>query len=151
MRPLFLRCLILLGLASAASAQTTYEYTRAATEQGDLPLLLDFYPGGESCTAPRPTVIYIHGGGFRSGSRRAAVNKGIAQDFSAAGINLVSISYRLHGDNPVPGQAYLTMLSNAWDVSAQENYPGQVRNAIAAFEDATAALHYIVANAARIA
>lgn len=59
------------------------------------PLLLDFYaPTGDSATA-RPVVVWIHGGGFVSGTRTDGQIPRLARSLALRGYVSVSISYRL--------------------------------------------------------
>ena len=46
-------------------------YSQAATENGPMTLALDFYATQGACTAPRPTMVMIHGGGFKTGDRNS--------------------------------------------------------------------------------
>lgn len=77
-----------------------------STVTGFRPLRLDLYrlAGG----APKPLVIYIHGGGWVAGHTRAA---GAIADFPAAlaalareGFAVASLEYRLAGEAPHPAQ-----------------------------------------------
>ena len=52
---------------------------------------------------PAPLVIFIHGGGFRNGSRKQA-NPRVAQAFLRQGISFASIDYRLTDKGPYPMQ-----------------------------------------------
>lgn len=132
-----------------AHAQSTYEYANSVTQQGQVALSLDFYSGGQMCDKPRPTAIFIHGGGFRGGNRDHATKRGIAQAFTQSGINLASISYRLNADKPVLESDYLRLFEMTVATNPKEKYPGQIRNAFAAFEDTSKAINYIIANADR--
>jgi len=46
-------------------------YTQAATENGPMTLALDFYAPKGACTVQRPTMVMIHGGGFKTGDRNS--------------------------------------------------------------------------------
>ncbi len=54
---------------------------------------------------PVPLVLYIHGGGFRSGDKRS-LNAGEAKSFLDAGFSIAAINYRLTNTAPAPA-AYL--------------------------------------------
>lgn len=51
--------------------------------------------------SPTPLVIFIHGGGFRSGSKRSIRAESIAR-FQKAGLSVASIQYRLSDTGPYP-------------------------------------------------
>ena len=76
-------------------------YTQAATENGPMTLALDFYAPKGACTAPRPTMVMIHGGGFKTGDRNSRRWKEFAVSFGEQGWNSISLSYRLDKDVPV--------------------------------------------------
>ncbi|MBC8471228.1 MAG: alpha/beta hydrolase [Planctomycetes bacterium] len=61
--------------------------------------VLDFYKAGSD--KPTPVVLYIHGGGFRGGSKKT-VNQGVLKELLAAGISVVAIEYRFVADKPLP-------------------------------------------------
>jgi len=77
------------------------EFTQAATESGSRPLLLDIYQADTSCDANRPTVLFVHGGGFVSGDKANPNVLALSEAVNERGLNLVSIQYRLFGDAPV--------------------------------------------------
>ncbi len=49
---------------------------------------------------PTPLVLYIHGGGFKSGDKRPASG---VREFNAAGWSVAAINYRLTDEHPAPG------------------------------------------------
>ena len=60
-------------------------------------LLMDVYtPTGDTVTA-RPAIVFIHGGGFRGGSKANDVTD--ATEYAERGFVTVSINYRLDKDN----------------------------------------------------
>lgn len=79
---------------------------------------LDFYRPKGSNTEVLPIVIYIHGGGWRSGSKgNALITKTYGPLFISHHTAVASIDYRLHSKNPYPDQnndvaCALTYLSN---------------------------------------
>ncbi|AOL93286.1 alpha/beta hydrolase [Porphyrobacter sp. LM 6] len=121
-------------------------YGTGITQAGSIPLFVDIYRPQASCDAPRPTVVYVHGGGFVGGTRKGGNVEAIAQELAARGINLLSISYRLQGDNPVISSEFAQFerdfqLLNTTEPSAR------VTAFTAAVEDATKALRWAVDNA----
>lgn len=124
------------------------QYGSGATVSGSIPLLLDVYQPNQVCTAPRPTIMYVHGGGFISGSRRNENVDAIAGDLTALGINLLSIDYRLQGDNPAtsPGFAEFERDFQALRTTQPAT---QVTAFVAAVEDAVSALKWAQTNAAQ--
>ncbi len=90
---------------------------------GFRPLIVDLYlPAG---TAPRPLIIYIHGGGWVGGHTRhsgaLADFPGVLARLASEGFVVASLEYRLSGEAPFP----------------------------AALQDARAALRFLRANAAK--
>ena len=61
--------------------------------------VIDFYKAESD--SPTPLVVYIHGGGFRGGSKKS-LNQGALQELLAAGISVAAIQYRLVPDYPLP-------------------------------------------------
>jgi dienelactone hydrolase len=72
------------------------QYGSALDAQGvPVPLHLDLYrPAGDTQTR-RPAVVWVHGGGFTSGSKTAANVVDAANTFARLGYVAVSINYRL--------------------------------------------------------
>ena len=107
---------------------------------------LDIYQPSDICDVPRPTVFFVHGGGFRSGDK---VGNAVSDRAGASldnGFNFVSINYRLEGDNPVLAPEFQAI----YDDLAVQDPPSDPdnRNAeIAAIEDSVDALNFLVANA----
>lgn len=82
---------------AATTAQTGIQYGAAVPFGGSLPtpLLLDLYePAGDTASA-RPTLVWIHGGGFVSGTRTDGQIPRLARSMALRGYVSVSISYRL--------------------------------------------------------
>ncbi|CAN5344050.1 hypothetical protein BH11ACT2_BH11ACT2_02370 [soil metagenome] len=80
-----------------------------ATVLGFRPLALDLHlPETASADAPVPVIVFVHGGGWRRGSRSTMVpNVDSSQSFDrivAAGFCLASIDYRLSGEAHFPAQ-----------------------------------------------
>ena len=122
------------------------EFTQAATQSGSLPLLLDIYQPDSSCTENRPTVLFVHGGGFVSGDKTSSDIIRLAEAVNERDFNFVSIQYRLFGDGPVlsaPFQAIsdeflpLTPITDRILLDA----------AVAATEDTVTALSWMEENA----
>jgi len=61
--------------------------------------MLDFYQAKSD--KPTPVALYIHGGGFRGGSKKS-VNQRVLNELLAAGISVAAIEYRLVSDKPLP-------------------------------------------------
>lgn len=61
--------------------------------------VLDLYQAKSD--RPAPLALYIHGGGFRGGSKKS-VNQRVLKELLAAGISVAAIQYRLVADKPLP-------------------------------------------------
>jgi predicted esterase len=116
---------------NAVTTTTGVPYGSAVTQGGvTQTLLLDVYrPAGDTATA-RPAIVWIHGGGFRSGSRTSAEIVDQATTFAKKGYLSVSISYRLSTNGCFPPSAEC------------------IEAIIDAREDAQAAVRFLRANAA---
>jgi acetyl esterase/lipase len=121
-------------------------YGSGATTGGAIPLLLDVYRPQLACDAPRPTVVFVHGGGFTGGSRKGANVEAIARELTQRGINLLSISYRLQGDNPVISSEFAAF-ERDFQALNTSSPAAQVTAFSAAVEDAVRALRWAVSNA----
>lgn len=123
---------------ASASEFRTYTYGAGATAKGTRALKLDFYPAQTTCSDLRPTVLMIHGGAFRVGSRSAASLRDIAAHLNARGFNAASMDYRLVRDRPVPTIDIATLKDNSQKAENAAN---------AAIEDTAMALRWIASNA----
>lgn len=126
-----------ISMASASEART-YIYGSGATAEGPLPLKLDFFAAQNACSTLRPTVLMIHGGAFRVGSRSADSLRDIAARLNAHGLNAASMDYRMVRDRPVPSIDIATFKDSAQKETNAAN---------AAFEDTATAMRWIASNA----
>jgi len=55
---------------------------------------------------PTPLVIFYHGGGFRNGDKRAAINVQTLKRLTEMGITVAAANYRLSGTAPFPAQMH---------------------------------------------
>ncbi|GAA5022624.1 hypothetical protein GCM10025734_79070 [Kitasatospora paranensis] len=84
-----------------------FEGLSYALREGFRPLLLDLHvpPAGGG---PAPVVVWIHGGAFLSGDRRhlpeTLTPGSLFEAFTAAGIAVATIDYRLSGEAVFPAQ-----------------------------------------------
>ena len=131
------------------TAEMWHERLKQPAAAGSVDLLLDIYQPEATCTAPRPTIFYVHGGGCILGDKQDSLVAAIAPRVTAAGFNFVSINYRLAGDNPVlspafaeVGQAYID------DGTIAPDAPLYVP-IMASFEDGVTALNWMEDNAAQ--
>src|SRR5262249_14500903 len=84
-----------LGPVAAPPSWKDLPYASVSTSEK-----LDLYtPTG---VGPFPTIVYIHGGGFRIGDKGEAVNKGVVATLVADGYAVATINYRLSGEAPFP-------------------------------------------------
>jgi len=139
-------CALLLGACQGApgftgggsNASYDHIYTYANTQDGSLPLQLNVYQPEGACTAPRPTIVYVHAGSFYIGDRYEGAFRGHARLFTDAGFNFISIDYRLIPDSPQVSDAYRPLILNDSDFTQQQ----YTANA-AAIEDTIAALRWV--------
>jgi len=61
--------------------------------------VLDFYQAKSD--KPTPVAVFIHGGGFRGGSKRN-LNAGTLKELLDAGISVAAVEYRFVSDKPLP-------------------------------------------------
>lgn len=104
MKPLFFVLLgIALGTAVARSAAPEVRVLKnVAFLAPDRAEKLDVYlPPGEAAGAKRPALVWIHGGGWRGGTKDEARAENVCSTAAAAGYVAVSIDYRL-GDGAWP-------------------------------------------------
>ena len=112
---LCLYCLLLQGLCAGCFATDT-------TGEGEL---LKFDVAVPSGPGPYPLILYIHGGGWRSGSRdvfRPLIQRMAQQDYVAA-----TVSYRLAPEHTWPAQIEDVEESLRWLRSHAEEYKIDVR------------------------
>lgn len=105
-------------------------------------LLIDVY---EPVGAPvgRPLMMFIHGGGFRGGSRKGGAGELFGEYFAARGFVAASIDYRLakhHGTIPV---AWTELVNRS--IAEERKNPDQGLAMYPAARDAKAALRWLVA------
>lgn len=103
---LLLPALLAAGLLSSACAQNSS--VRAAKAKPDLANVhygpharnvLDLWKAPSQ--TPTPFVVYIHGGGFRGGSKES-LSPGLLRGLLAAGISVLAINYRLSPEVTFP-------------------------------------------------
>lgn len=86
---------------TAASTRQTTRYCNTADEAQTL----DFYRPKNRNTETLPLIVYVHGGGWHSGSKRSPlIMKVYGQFFIERGLAVASVAYRLNTTNPYPDQ-----------------------------------------------
>jgi acetyl esterase/lipase len=69
---------------------------------GYRPLELDLHlPSGPG---PFPAIVYLHGGGWRRGSRRTTIPADLCESLAGRGFAVASVDYRLSGEARFPAQ-----------------------------------------------
>jgi predicted esterase len=111
----------------SAAAQTYKTHVYSSKDGVDLEL--DFYPAEN----PEATLIFVHGGGFYSGTRKEENIMHFCDSLAQAGINAVNISYRLH----LVGQSF----------HCDQPVENKIRAIEVAAEDILAASEYLLQNA----
>jgi acetyl esterase/lipase len=101
--------------ASPTEVRRAVEY---ATVPGHRPLLLDLHRPATAAVAP--LVVFLHGGGWRLGSRTAFGPTYAEWDpspfarLAAAGLAVASVDYRLSGESTFPAQLDDVTAALAW-------------------------------------
>lgn len=85
---------------------------------------LDIYQPTAKATAPRPVVLFIHGGNWNSGSKDDILYKAIGRRLAKNGFVGVVMSYRLAPQVLVPQQAADCARALAWTVAHIKEYGG---------------------------
>lgn len=123
------------------------EYGKGATTTDDVPLLLDIYQPTDACSANRPTILYLHGGGFIfSKDFDNDIIRDIAAASNARDLNFVAIEYRTLGNSPVPSPEYKSIADEFIALLPMEE-PELLDIALSATEDTVAALRWMETNA----
>ena len=123
------------------------QYTTAATETGTVDLFLDIYQPEETCDTPRPTIFYVHGGGFRFGDKADDIVEALAPRITEQGINFVSINYRVLGDRPVLTAEFEEVAQAYADEGLLDPNGDLFTTIIASIEDGVTALNWMEENA----
>ncbi|WP_328647666.1 alpha/beta hydrolase fold domain-containing protein [Amycolatopsis sp. NBC_00348] len=88
---------------------------------GFRPLELDLHlPSGPG---PHPAIVYLHGGGWRRGSRRTTIPASLCPTLAERGFAVAAVDYRLSGEARFPAQledvrAAITWLRSEVDCAA---------------------------------
>jgi len=85
---------------------------------------LDVYQPTQKAAAPRPVVLFIHGGSWNSGGKDDILYKAIGRRLAKNGFVGVVISYRLSPQVQVPQQADDCARALAWTVAHITEYGG---------------------------
>jgi pectinesterase len=89
-------------------AVTNVTYVRRAGHD----LQLDLYLPAAAATAPRPAIVFVHGGGWRAGVRANFAPMAIRM--AERGYAAVTISYRLAGEAPYPAAIHDAKAAVRW-------------------------------------
>ena len=109
---------------------------------------LDIYQPGSVCEENRPTVFYIHGGGFVGGDKKSSSITNYSNKIKEKSWNFVSINYRLVRHNPVLSPTFQAAFDGLVENNNIQPIDLAVANAaIAALEDTTDALNFLNDNA----
>ena len=132
------------------ASQTDVVYGSGLLTSGAKSLLLDVYQSGEACTAARPLVLLIHGGGFDAGTKQSGQWPSIGSDLADQGYVAISIDYRLAGDNPVPSAEFYPVrdgiLNSGVEAIISNDLQEQADIIASTIEDAVTALRWVEDN-----
>jgi acetyl esterase/lipase len=92
---------------SDVDVKTDIQFSQVKDYKGnDTPLYLDIYEPKEDNTAARPVILWVHGGGFRTGStRKQSYIVKYCVAFAKRGYVCISIDYRLRNGADMPDKA----------------------------------------------
>ena len=82
--------------SSVARPEPTYSNVQYGPHERNV---IDFYKAESA--KPTPLVVYIHGGGFRGGSKRS-LNRKVLKELLDAGISVAALEYRFVSHKPLP-------------------------------------------------
>lgn len=102
-----------------ASIPLTREEGIAYGEAAGKPLLLDAAYSAGTPDSPRPAVVYVHGGGWRSGTRQ---DPWFTPYLATHGFFAVTIDYRLSGEATFPAQIHDVKAAIRWLRANAEMY-----------------------------
>ena len=112
------------AVASASRRIANLPYVAASAPDFDAKRhLLDIYQPTKKA-APRPVVLFIHGGNWNSGSKDNLLYKAIGRRLASQGFVGVVISYRLSPQAIVPQQTDDCARALAWTVAHIKDYGG---------------------------
>jgi acetyl esterase/lipase len=80
--------------------------------------VLDFYR--TKSEKPTPLAVYIHGGGFRGGSKKS-LNRATLRQLLNAGISVAALQYRLVPGTPLPAAHRDSLRALLWRLSRRAN------------------------------
>ena len=86
---------------ASAHAEVTFVPDLQFAAPGGRPLLADLHLPGR-LEAPAPAIVWIHGGGWRSGNRH--VGPDLSRFFAACGFAMIAVDYRHSGRAVFPAQ-----------------------------------------------
>ncbi len=132
--------------ASGPITLSDIEYGKGATTSDDVALLLDIYQPTDACSANRPTILFLHGGGFLFADKADETIRALAAASNARNLNFVSIQYRTLGNSPVPSPEYKSIADEFITLLPTEE-AGFIDIALAATEDTVTALRWMESNA----
>jgi acetyl esterase/lipase len=102
---------VVLG-ASEARAQATPTFSDIPYGDGDVRQMLDIYLPTNPPPGPRPTVVWVHGGGWQNGDKLSAGNR--APLLLQAGYVVVGINYRYSFQAIFPAQIHDCKAAIRW-------------------------------------
>lgn len=126
------------------TSNLTYGTGLVDSGASSIDLTLDIYQPtdiGTAVPSNRPTVMYMHGGGWQNGNKNSV---GQANAWVSRGYNVVSINYRLLGDDP----PFTTGVADDFTFLEFLGPPGIISEVNASLEDARLAMEWMYDNAA---
>ena len=97
--------IVLLAVLAVATHASAQDRNKPAPTHADVPYgphernVFDFWQAESD--SPTPVVVYIHGGGFRNGSKES-IQRNMLRDLLDAGISVAAFNYRFVQQVPLP-------------------------------------------------
>lgn len=85
---------------------------------------LDVYAATTPCAGGCPVLVWVHGGGWRNGDKAMDNARNIAAAWTAAGVTVVSLNYRLTPDVVHPSHVQDVAAGIAWTKQHISQYGG---------------------------
>jgi len=144
MRKILATAFVLLSFMASAQAATTKDIPYGT----DRKQRLDVYGASKPCPSTGcPVLVYVHGGGWRNGSKSMGISSTLGEVWGKAGAVVVSLDYRLTPDVVHPAHVQDVAAGIAWVNKNINRYGGDPHKVFIMGHSAGAHLVALVATA----